>query len=145
MKQMDITYVKLGLRVLLLSDLRERICDQPLWLKRSIAELARFRCFHPLNYSLVQLKHVLEYRSQTHTAAGLVERDPQRDTGIFKFSLRSSVFSVMTPVSHPPLLGSVTERIKVELNWFYERMFGIVGLKTCSSYEHKQLCSVAGV
>jgi len=24
-------------------------------------------------------------------------------------------------------------------------MFGIVGLKTCSSYKHKQLCSIAEV
>lgn len=83
---MDTAYVKLGLRVLLLSDLRERISDQSLWLKRSIAELARFRCIHPLNYSLVQLKHVRECRSQTHPAAGVVEtRSPQghRDFQVF--------------------------------------------------------------
>lgn len=93
---------------MLLSDLRERISDQSLWLKRSIAEFARFRCVHPLNYSLVQLKHVLEYRSQTHTAAGLVEkRSPQ---GHRDFQVFPEVICLQRndPVSHPPLLGSVT-------------------------------------
>jgi hypothetical protein len=53
MKQMDTAYVKVGLRAWPLSDLRERISIQSLWLKRSIAELARFGCVHPLNYSRI--------------------------------------------------------------------------------------------
>ena len=78
MKQMDTACVKVGVPVLPLSDLRERISNQSLWLKRSIAELARFRYVHPLNYSLIQVKHIHEYRSQTLTTARLVEkRSPQ--------------------------------------------------------------------
>lgn len=112
---MDTAYVKLGLRVLLLSDLRERISDQSLWLKRSIAELARFRCVHPLNYSLVQLKHVLEYRSQTHTAAGLVEkRSPQghRDFQVFPEAIS---LQCNDPRLSPSIAG-ICDCLKVEVN-----------------------------
>jgi len=112
---MDTAYVKLGLRVLLLSDLRERISDQSLWLKRSIAELARFRCVHPLNYSLVHLKHVREYRSQTHTAAGLVETRSQQ--GHRDFQVFPEVICLQC--NDPRLSPSITGRcgcIKVELS-----------------------------
>jgi hypothetical protein len=112
---MGTAYVKLGLRVLLLSDLRERISDQSLWLKRSIAELARFRCVHPLHCSLVQLKHILEYRSQTHTAAGLVaKRSPQghRDFQVFP----EVICLQCNDLRLSPSIAGLCDSTKVELN-----------------------------